>query len=117
MRELKFRFWDTYEKKMIYHGYEHADCYFHGLLVCEGDTIPLQFTGLKDKNDREIYEMDILIVEWGNMKEPYIVDNKYDKPFIMEWRHYQYPPFSRYLPMPKDIEVLGNWYENPELMS
>jgi hypothetical protein len=75
----------------------------------------MQYTGLKDRHGKEIYEGDVIKVDWG-IPEPYLVENKYDKPFVVEWRFYAYPPFDRYLPMPKDIEVIGNIYDNPELL-
>ena len=36
---------------------------------------------------------------------PYLVDNNYDKPFVVEFRYYGYPPFTKYLPKPEDIET------------
>jgi len=116
MREIRFRVWRN--KAMFYNwgGWEDVDILHISELLEAFDCKLMQFTGLLDKNGKEIYEGDILIVDWGGIQDKYILDNKYEKPFVMEWRCYSYPPFSRYLPMPKDIEVLGNIYENRELL-
>ena len=132
-REIKFRAWDKEEKIMyrvnslrFWHNRQHVAFVIVDVIekgVARPFTIPeesvelMQCTGLLDKNGKEIYEMDILKVDWGGLNDEYIKVNKYDKPFVMEWRGYEYPPFSRYLPMPKDIEVIGNIYENPELLN
>jgi uncharacterized phage protein (TIGR01671 family) len=97
MREIKFRFWDG--KKMTYHGYQEAECSFHGLLVCEGDTIPLQFTGLKDKNGKEIYEGDLLKYD-EDIREVTFDDGMFNVGHVLAERY----------------EVIGNIYENPNLL-
>src|SRR6266516_1150776 len=63
MREIKFRAWD--DKQMDY-DYRDASLW-HGLLVAEGDTIFMQYTGLHDKHGREVYESDICTVDRGMM--------------------------------------------------
>ncbi|CAF1720015.1 hypothetical protein NRS6092_00337 [Bacillus subtilis] len=75
MREIKFRVWDIVWKKMLTHE-DLWDAPFNELFISTPDQRPyniMQYTGLKDKNGREIYEGDILQIS-----------NKENKDYHME---------------------------------
>lgn len=61
MREIKFRVFDTKENKMIehFHG-ARIDYALHYWETHKHVSEPMQFTGMRDTNDKDIYEKDIL---------------------------------------------------------
>lgn len=119
MRELKFRAWDTIDLCFVCDEWINENIAEVGAWFWYGnkpkEIIIMQYTGLKDKNGKEIYEGDIVVVDWG-CNDYLIGANKLNKPFVMEFRNYSWFPFSHILPAPHDIEVIGNIYENPELL-
>ncbi|UNE49926.1 hypothetical protein F5K02_03290 [Bacillus amyloliquefaciens] len=141
MREIKFRAWDENSQEMIYEvgitpegipysipeNAEGCD-QFNYFLTCH----KMQFTGLKDRNGREIYEGDILkrtvtIIVYGLGKPP---------EDIVEYMKVEYRedyagffigerPLFDYVDNTHDVdtgcrctkpEVISNIYEDPELL-
>ena len=124
MREIKFRAWHKGKKiignvlgidilhKEIFFSNENVDCYEH---VDFKNIELMQYTELKDKNNKEIYEGDIVKLrnnhglgvvkyydEWG----AFVVEYVKSKPLVVLGMSYY----------KEDIEVIGNIYENPELL-
>jgi uncharacterized phage protein (TIGR01671 family) len=76
------------------------------------DRVKLRlFTGLKDRNGREIYEGDILKDEFGRISQAYWVDKEARFTIRERDRKTEYFMVISHL----DVEVIGNVYENPEL--
>lgn len=122
MREIKFRAWNG--SSLEYGGFAvHA-----GGSVCDilkplsrvtEDSPLMQYTGLKDKNGKDIYDGDILANSDGT---PYAyIHWKCDGEFVgfccehlpyLNWRDVGEMPLDN----SAEIEVIGNMYQNPELL-
>ena len=139
MRENKFRVWCEFEVNgKIEKSMESAASWFlltqTGKLWSYGPTespqplekeykkaIPLFYTGLKDKNDKEICEGDIVqfavdVLDDGtfgnNLKPNYFVLAK----VIFKASAYRYDWGSEAPIAHSNCEIIGNIYENPELI-
>lgn len=116
--EIEFRYWVPSMKKMFQWQEiekmcsESVDTKKEGQFVYEHkDVVQMLFTGLKDKNNNKIFEGDVLDFdesEWGGQFNPEAIEmNKLIGKF-------------EYCGTLSDVsqfrKVIGNIYENPELL-
>lgn len=109
MREIKFKAWDKEFKQFsdMALNYKIADINYYT------DYEWVQYTGLKDKNGKEIYEGDILEFS-GNVVALGIV--KYNENFATFQACNGNSGWLFGNESGTNIEILGNIYENPELV-
>ncbi|WP_280149931.1 YopX family protein [Bacillus subtilis] len=116
MREIKFRVWDIVWKKMLTHE-DLWDAPFNELFISTPDQRPyniMQYTGLKDRNGREIYEGDIVVDGRENSAEVVFDDGCFCViGYLGDLRTH---PLRDSLFCGERFEVIGNIYENPELL-
>jgi len=127
MREIKFRAWLKEERKMV-----NVETLFIGInRLCFGNSKTedlffrdfeevelMQYTGLKDKNGKEIYEGDIVLIKldetstWHKtvvgFKKGAFIANLIDKEDYVYIFHHGFTG--------DDFEIIGNVYENKNLL-
>ena len=130
MRTIKFRAWDNENNQMLdVQELNFEDCFYGGEMQIKTTMyndyfdcreMPLmQFTGLHDKNGKEIYEGDIVFikgdtevldikgkVEYSDTFAQFIITNTGN---IID----EAEPLGDY----EDIEVIGNVFKNKELLN
>lgn len=111
-RIYKFRAWHAEDKVMVYD--LNSPQLFHGVLQAD-DYVLMQYTGLNDRNDKWIYEGDVVQREGlpgdKNLIEFYqgmfgwwdVIDGQKEFTVIAGW-------------LDADLEIIGNSMENPELL-
>ena len=143
MREIKFRIWDPKEKRFYFwspeitseHGQpsgslavvplEDQEVIYRGMFRTNRlDIDPCgnvefvwqQFTGLHDKNGKEIYEGDVVVWRGWEVRDGRQIRPErkraigIDNTFITDCFHMQN------IRSGGELEVIGNIYENPELL-
>lgn len=108
MREIKFRFW----KDGLMKHWNDFPCLDMCDWLNKNDVVAMQFTGLKDKNGKEIYEGDIAqeMYESGQ--------HSMTSPSVVTWEGsgFVFKTENAICREPELCEVIGNLYENPELL-
>ena len=134
MRPIKFRAWNKHVKKMLYRvelAYDMMRCHCkvehdggcdNGLMsfddVLDDDNyIPMQYTGLKDKHGKEIYEGDIVKDFKGIAVVHYVPPGFqcWDKPRKGWWLGGG-NAYGQDSPQLTGTEIIGNIHENKELL-
>lgn len=118
-REIKFRVWDKDLKRIRYLNTEHdfirfdslGQGYYENMQTGLGEWFSdlMQYTGLKDKNGKEIYEGDICLVT--------ILPENYKEKMVTVWCNdrngfrFQDEDGEVWNVNDTEIEVIGNIYE------
>ncbi len=117
-RVIKFRYWDGDEiikwDDFFFSDISAVTDYSGDFSYIEQDKL-MQFTGLTDKNGKEIYEGDIIKyfnrvaqIKYSDMYACFIMYSEFDKQ--------SFSLCDSINDSKRDLEVIGNVFENPELI-
>ena len=122
-REIKFRVWDIENKEMLnVQELDFEPTFYGGRIAIRPDQysdyfdtedmILMQYTGFNDRCGKEIYENDIVYVS-GEDENAIIEWDEETARFIIHFDGW-IADFDNYYG--KELEVIGNIYNNPELL-
>lgn len=110
MREIKLRAWDEIDEEWKYSGYPNMPMWQFWENVELGDYKNVcEFTGLHDKNGKEIYEGDIL--KYDGEERVVVYEAPSFELQLKDSRAFAWDNWSEF------GEIIGNIYENPELLT
>ena len=119
MREIKFRIWEEGPVKEGFKGimvpYDYIIESSYLIDGLKGKYPLMQFTGLKDKNNKEIYEGDIIIKGKGKYYFIQYSDGGFHAEYVNN-QGIQGHGFHISLCV-NEFEVIGNIYENKNLLN
>ena len=130
MREIKFRVWNPRDKKIHYDitGFEFyndgtmSGVFIDGAFFLLEEVELMQYTGLHDKNGKEIYEGDIVEKETFDDTKPNCIAKSYAKVMYIEelagfYLVYKNNKILWEVSQDKyNIAVVSTIYDNPELL-
>ena len=131
-REIKFRTWD---KRVMKYSFAHSEveCDDHGVLC--GPEHLMQYTGLKDKNGKEIYGNDVVTFQYAHEEQQSNDWVMCTSIAVIQWSEYNLgfklydtgesgrsfdidtQGFGRGEVDVNTIRIIGNVYENPKLLT
>ena len=136
MREIKFRAWDKTAKKFVddFSLRENGDLQFYNEKTLKWVSMPkeryvlMQYTGLKDKNGKEIYKGDVVRHDYAKGEEfpsnglMVVGSETPDGVRIVGFEMFDSRSSTTYSfdttgEYDVDVEIIGNIYENPELLT
>jgi uncharacterized phage protein (TIGR01671 family) len=112
MREIKFRAWDNLVNRYQYFTLEKLTKYSWDEVKWNNLSIE-QYTGLKDKHSKEIYEGDIVMLAKLRLQVIYQAPS-----FVMKekLKNKIWFTFDIVESQNQFVEIIGNIHENPELL-